>query len=140
MTSVLAVLVLLHENGNLWLIPRDSAPALASLAPKKKLLPYAHWRPPGLGRHGSRHPNLTRWGLHRNLRSSGASPGELLLLKALALSASRGLAPREDLDWLLLEMGCTRPVKEPRPGPQAGKSRYPGNQNADRFSIPEHVD
>ena len=26
MTSVLAVLVLLHQNGNLWLIPRDSAP------------------------------------------------------------------------------------------------------------------
>jgi hypothetical protein len=26
----------LHENGNLWLIPWDSAPALASLAPKRK--------------------------------------------------------------------------------------------------------
>jgi hypothetical protein len=34
--AVLAVLVLLHENGNLWLIPRDSTPALASLAPKRK--------------------------------------------------------------------------------------------------------
>ena len=29
-------MVLLHENGNLWLISRDSAPTLASLVPKRK--------------------------------------------------------------------------------------------------------
>ena len=51
MTSVLAVLVLLHKNGNLCLIPRDSASTLASLAPKRKLVHFARWRPPGLGRH-----------------------------------------------------------------------------------------
>ena len=58
--AVLAVLVLLHQNGNFWLIPRDSASALASLGPKRKLVHRARWRPPGLGRHGSRHLNLTR--------------------------------------------------------------------------------
>jgi hypothetical protein len=34
--AVLAVLVSLHKNGNLWAIPRDPVPALASLAPKRK--------------------------------------------------------------------------------------------------------
>ena len=45
-------------------------------------------------------------------------------------SASRGLAPREGLEWLLLKMGCTRPLVEPRRGPQAGKSGYPHSQDA----------
>ena len=40
-------------------------------------------------------------------------------------SASRGLAPREGLECLLMEMGRTRPLVEPRPGPQAGKSGDP---------------
>jgi hypothetical protein len=39
--AVLAVLVSLHGNGNLWLIPWDSASAPVSLAPKRKLLYYA---------------------------------------------------------------------------------------------------
>ena len=47
-------------------------------------------------------------------------------------SASRGLAPREGLDCLLVKMGCTRPLVEPRRGPQAGKSGDPRSQNADR--------
>ena len=34
MTSVLAVLVLLHQNGNLWLIPQESAHVASSLAPR----------------------------------------------------------------------------------------------------------
>ena len=46
-------------------------------------------------------------------------------------SASRGLAPREGLEWLLLKMGRTRPRVEPRRGPQAGKSGDPRSQNAD---------
>ena len=46
-------------------------------------------------------------------------------------SASRGLAPREGLERLLMKMGRTRPLMEPRHGPQAGKSGYPGSQNAD---------
>jgi hypothetical protein len=95
--AVLAVLVSFHRNGNLWLIPWDSVSARASFAPKRKLPLCARWRPPGLGRHGSRHQNLTRRGLHRYLHSSGAYPGELLLPEVLALSASRGLAPREGL-------------------------------------------
>ena len=48
-------------------------------------------------------------------------------------SASRGLAPREGLEWLLVKMGRTRPLAEPRPGPQAGKSGYPRSQEADTF-------
>ena len=35
-TAVLLVLVFLHRYGNLCLMPRDSSPALASLAPKRK--------------------------------------------------------------------------------------------------------
>ena len=60
LTSVLAVLVLLHGNGNLWLIPWDSTSALASSAPKRKLVHNACWCLPGLCRQGSRHLNLTR--------------------------------------------------------------------------------
>ena len=46
-------------------------------------------------------------------------------------SASRGLVPREGLEWLLLKMGRTRPLVEPRTSPQVGKSGHPRSQNAD---------
>ena len=46
-------------------------------------------------------------------------------------SASRDLAPREGLGCLLVKMGCTGPLAEPRRGPQAGKSGDPRSQNAD---------
>ena len=46
-------------------------------------------------------------------------------------SASRGLAPREGLEGLLVKMGRTRPLVEPRHGPQAGKSRDLRSQNTD---------
>ena len=46
-------------------------------------------------------------------------------------SASRGLAPREGLECLLVKMGRTRPLEEPHRGPQAGKSGDPRSQNAD---------
>ena len=46
-------------------------------------------------------------------------------------SASRGLAPREGLECLLVKMGRAGPLAEPRRGPQAGKSRDPHSQNAD---------
>ena len=46
-------------------------------------------------------------------------------------SASRGLAPHEGLECLLVKMGCTRPLEEPRCGLQAGKSGDPRSQNAD---------
>ena len=46
-------------------------------------------------------------------------------------SASRGLAPREGLACLLVKMGRTRPLLEPRREPQAGKSRDPRSQNTD---------
>ena len=46
-------------------------------------------------------------------------------------SASRGLALREGLECLLVKMGHTRPLNEPHPGPQAGKSGYPRSQDAD---------
>ena len=47
------------------------------------------------------------------------------------LSASRGLAPCEDLEHLLVKMGRTGPLVEPRRGPQAGKSGDPRSQQAD---------
>ena len=50
--------------------------------------------------------------------------------------ASRGLAPREGLDSLLMKMGRTGLPAKPRRGPQAGKSRDPRSQNAD---IKHHV-
>ena len=40
-------------------------------------------------------------------------------------SASRGLVPREGLELLLLMLGRTGLLVEPRRGPQAGKSGYP---------------
>ena len=46
-------------------------------------------------------------------------------------SASRGLAPREGLELLLLKLGHTEPLMEPRHGPQTGKSGYPHSQDAD---------
>ena len=46
-------------------------------------------------------------------------------------SATRGLAPRESLECLLVKMGRTGPLVEPRRGLQAGKSRDPRSQNAD---------
>ena len=46
-------------------------------------------------------------------------------------SASRGLAPREGLESLLMKMGRTGLPTKPRRGPQAGKSGDPRSQNAD---------
>ena len=46
-------------------------------------------------------------------------------------SASRGLAPREGLECLLVKMGRTEPLVEPRRGLQAGKSGDPRSQDAD---------
>ena len=46
-------------------------------------------------------------------------------------SASRGLAPREGLECLLVKMGHAWPPLEPRHRPQAGKSGDPRSQNAD---------
>ena len=43
----------------------------------------------------------------------------------------RGLAPPEGLELSLQMMGRTRPLVEPRHGPQAGKSGYPRSQDAD---------
>ena len=37
------------------------------------------------------------------------------------LSASQGLAPREGLECLLVKVGRTGPLMDPRRGPQAGK-------------------
>ena len=45
-------------------------------------------------------------------------------------SASRGLAPREGLDSLLMKMGRKGLPAKPRCGPQAGKSGDPRSQNA----------
>ena len=43
-TSVLAVLVLLHQNGNLWLIPWDSVPVACLLCSEEETRAL---RPPG---------------------------------------------------------------------------------------------
>ena len=48
-------------------------------------------------------------------------------------SASRGLAPREGLDSLLMKMGRTGLLAKPRRGPQAGKSGDPRSQNTDNI-------
>ena len=48
-------------------------------------------------------------------------------------SASRGLAPREGPKFLLVKMGRTGPLAEPRRGPQAGKFGDPRSQNADNI-------
>ena len=48
-------------------------------------------------------------------------------------SGSRGLAPRKGLECLLMKVGRTRPLVEPRRGPQAGKSGDPRSQDADSY-------
>ena len=50
-------------------------------------------------------------------------------------SVSRGLAPREGLECLLVKLGHTGPLAEPRRGPQGGKSGDPHSQDAN--SSPE---
>ena len=107
---------------------RDSAPALATLARKRKLLHCARL---ALVVTACVIRSSRGEGLHRNLRSLGASLRRQLLLEVLASSPSPGLAPREGLVLLVLKMGRTRPSMEPRRGPQASKSGYPGSQNAD---------
>ena len=52
-------------------------------------------------------------------------------------SASRGLAPRGGLGCLLVKMGRTGPLAEPRRGSQAGKSGDPRSQNADSSPGPK---
>ena len=47
------------------------------------------------------------------------------------LSASRGLAPREGLECLLVKMGHTGPLVEPCCGLHAGKSGDTHSKNAD---------
>ena len=46
-------------------------------------------------------------------------------------SASRGVAPREGLESLLVKMGHTRLLAKPHHGPQASKSGDPCSQNTD---------
>ena len=46
-------------------------------------------------------------------------------------SASRGLAPHEGLESVLMKMGHAGPPFEPRRRPQAGKSGDPRSQNTD---------
>ena len=48
--------------------------------------------------------------------------------------ASRGLAPREGLECLLVKMGRTGPRVEPRRGPQAAKSGDPLRESCIRGS------
>ena len=50
-------------------------------------------------------------------------------------SASRGLAPREGLESLLVKMGHTGPLTEPRHGPQPGKSGDHRSQNAGSLGL-----
>ena len=50
-------------------------------------------------------------------------------------STSRGLAPREGLECLLVKMGYTGPLVEPRCWPQEGKYGDPRSQNADIYCI-----
>ena len=42
--------------------------------------------------------------------------------------------PREGLECLLVKMGHTGPLVEPRRGPQAGKSGDPRSQNIDKLA------
>ena len=51
-------------------------------------------------------------------------------------SASRGLTPREGLECLLVNMGHTRPLVEPRRGPQAGKSGDTHSKDTDNMCYP----
>ena len=116
-TSALLVLVSLNRYRNLCPMPRNSSPALASLASKRKQGHCARWRPPGarLVSIVTAHVTGTSQGLPcldlsapREPAWRGRSRG------GLVSSASRGLAPREGLECLLVKMGCTGPLAKPR--------------------------
>ena len=52
------------HHGRQWgqfIVHDGGASALGPLAPKRQRVLCARWRPPGLGRHGSRHANLVRY-------------------------------------------------------------------------------
>ena len=95
----------------------------ASSAPAGVRLPWSSW-------FASSQPQEVGY-LHRNLHSLGGNLGRPLPREVLASSTSRGLAPREGLVLIVFKAGCIRTSKEPRRGPQAGKSGYPASQNAD---------
>ena len=101
MTSLLQsmVLVLLHRNGNLCLMPRYSMVALAPFAPKRKQGCCARWRPPGIRLVSIIMAHVTRAsrGLPRLDISAPREPAWLGHSRGgLASSASRG--PREGLE------------------------------------------
>ena len=60
-----------------------------------------------------------------------SQPSEAAPEEVLVSSASRGLAPQEGLESLLVKIGRTRPPVEPRRGRQGGKSGDPRSQDAD---------
>ena len=51
-------------------------------------------------------------------------------MEVLVSFASRGLAPREGLELLMMKLGRTRPSMERCHGPQTGRSRHPHSQDA----------
>ena len=105
-------------------MPRDFAPALASLAPKRK----------------QGHCTLAPAWLQSSWLTS-LEPREVsLALISPPLASQPGEAapeevlrhpPREGLECSLMKMGRTGPLVEPRRGPQAGKSGDPCSQDAD---------
>ena len=86
-----------------------------------------HSCPPGVDRHGSRHESLVRF---------CPTLISLLLVSLLGWATPEEVLrhpPREGLERSLVKMGHTRPLVEPRRGPQAGKSGDPRSQDADRI-------
>jgi hypothetical protein len=132
------------------------SPILAPFAPKRKLSSCARWRPPGRGCRGMRHLGLLRGAgigfsapqepalLSRSFRGLDAtrlarlgpsrgtceSSMKWILRDLEAISLARLGPSRGTWRWLV-KMGRPGLVKAPRHGPQAGKSGYPGSQNAD---------
>lgn len=111
--AILAVLVSLHQNGNLWLIPRDSA-SMACLPWNKE--ETCTLRPPG-----------AHLALVVMAHVIWASWGSCIDLSKLLRGSWRRLAV------LLSKLGRTRPSMEPRGGLQVGRTGYPQVQDSDNY-------
>ena len=114
--------------------PRYSAPAHASLAPKRKQGHCARWR--NLSSAWSRSSWLTSQEPREVCLALispplASQPGEAIPEEVLCRPPREAWPLARVLNALLMKMGRTGPRAEPRRGPQAGKSGDPRFQNAD---------
>lgn len=124
------VLVSLHRNGKLCLMPWSVLAPLYQKGNKNLRRPAPVWRPPGLDRHGLRHGILARYPYIDLSAFSRACLMRPLLRKLPVIRPAR-LGPSRG-SWVCVDEDgpCWAPF-EPHRRPQAGKSGDPRSQDTD---------